>query len=110
MCCFGLLRLSLLLFLHFKADATRIEKSSNKNFIYRGTNGLNLNDRVSKLETHNHHQDKEIGNLKNLVETERKISHQLRDRVAQLEESNDNPNIIERPKRPVRLLPPHILR
>lgn len=66
-------------------------------------------DRVSKLEAHNQHQDKEIGNLKNIVEEERKISHQLRNRVAKLEESNDL-KIIERQKRPARLLPPHILR
>lgn len=110
MCCFVLLRFVLLLYLHFVADATRIGESSNNDAIYRGKDGLDLNDRVTKLEAHKHNQDKEMGNLKNIVEEERKISNQLRDRVAKLEEANDTPKIIERQKRPVRLLPPHVLR
>ena len=109
MCCV-LLRLPLLLFLHFAADATQIRESSNDEFITRNAGGLNLNDRVSKLEAHNNHQDQEIGNLKNTIVEERKVSHQLRGRVAKLEESNDNLKIIERHKRPYRLLPPHIAR
>lgn len=108
--CFILLKVSLLCYLNLVADAVQIGQSSNNvAIIYRGGDGSDLNDRVSKLEAHNRHQDKEIGILQKEVEEERKTNHQLRDRVAKLEESNDPPKIIERPKRPVRLLPPHIL-
>ena len=110
MCCFLFLRLVLLLYLHFVAEATQIGEITDFGIYTRGADELDSNDRIAKLEAHNRHQDKEIYFLKNTVEEERKISHQLRDRVAKLEESNDPHKIIRRPKRPVRLLPPYILR
>ena len=68
---------------------------------------LDLNDRVSKIEAKDRHQDGEIVLLKNALYKERKLVHDLKSRVAILESSNKNSG---RPKRPVRLLPPHILR
>ena len=78
-------------------DASRnIEKSN-----------LDLNDRVLKIEAKDRHQDSEMVLLKNALDEERKLVHDLTNRVAILEGSN---KISSRPKRPVRLLPPHILR
>ena len=63
-----------------------MKESSIDEAVYTGKDGSKLIDRVSKLEAHNHHQDKEIGNLKNTIVEERKVSHQLRGRVAELED------------------------
>jgi len=68
---------------------------------------LTLNERVSKIEAKDRHQDGEMILLKNALDEERKLVHDLTNRVAILEDSN---KISGRPKRPVRLLPPHILR
>jgi len=68
---------------------------------------LELNERVSKIEDKDRHQDGEMTLLKNALEDERKLVHDLTNRVKILEDSN---KISGRPKRPVRLLPPHILR
>jgi len=68
---------------------------------------LDLNDRVSKIEAKDRHQDSEMALLKNVLDEERKLVHELTNRVTILEESKE---ISGRPKRPVRLLPPHILR
>jgi len=66
---------------------------------------LNLNDRVSKLESQNSFQKEEISNLKTTVDL-------LRDQVATLEAESKGATrhevvdaIIERAKRPFRLLP-----
>jgi len=67
----------------------------------------------TKIISKNQHQEKEIEVLKTLLEEEKKFSNQLSGRISQLEAST-NPNskgndkIIGRPKRPYRLLPPHI--
>ena len=87
-----------------------MKESSIDEAIYIGKDGSKLIDRVSKLEAHNFHQDNEIDILKNIVEKERKVSQQLRDRVDRLEASNDNPKIIERYRRPYRLFPEQKLR
>ena len=68
---------------------------------------LELNERVSKIEAKDRHQDGEMILLKNALDEERKLVHDLTNRVAILENSD---KISGRPKRPVRLLPPHILR
>jgi len=70
-------------------------------------NDFDLNDRVLKLEAKDRNQDGEMVLLKNALDEERKLVHDLSNRVAILEGSN---KISGRPKRPVRLLPPHILR
>jgi len=71
---------------------------------------LNLNDRVSKLESQNSFQKEEISHLKTTVDL-------LRDRVATLEAESKGTTshdvfdaIIERAKRPYRLLPAPVSR
>ncbi len=68
---------------------------------------LDLNDRISKIESKDRHQDGQMALLTNALDEERKLVHDLTNRVAILEDSN---KINGRPKRPARLLPPHILR
>ena len=68
---------------------------------------LDLNDRVSKIEAKDRYQDGEMALLKNALHEERKLVHDLTNRVAILEGSNNNS---PRQKRPYRLLPPHIPR
>ena len=70
-------------------------------------NNLDLTDRVLKIEAKDRRQDGEIVLLKNALDEERKLVQVLTNRVAILEGSN---KVSNRPKRPVRLLPPHILR
>jgi len=76
-----------------------IEASSN-------IEDIDLYGRLSKIEAKDHHQDGEISLLKNALDEEKKLVHDLTSRVTILEHSN---RIFDRPKRPVRLLPPHIL-
>ena len=92
--CF-IFKLSFLLIISIEAS-TEIDESN-----------LTLNERVSKIEGKDRHQDGEIAILKNALDEERKLVHDLTSRVAILEGSNKNSG---RPKRPVRLLPPHIPR
>ena len=92
--CLLILKLSLLL-------ATKIEASKQ---IEEGN--LDLNDRVSIIEAKDRHRDGEMALLKNAFDEERKLVHALTNRVAILEDSH---KISVRRKRPVRLLPPHIL-
>ena len=72
-----------------------------------------LKGRMERMESKSQRQDKEIDVLKTLLEEEKKFSKQLSGRISQLEAST-NPSSIEndqplaRPKRPYRLLPPHI--
>ena len=61
-------------------DASRnIEKSN-----------LDLNDRVLKIEAKDRHQDSKMVLLKNALDEERKLVHDLTNRVAILEGSNKN--------------------
>jgi len=78
-------------------DASRNTEESN----------LDLNNRFSKLEAKDRHQDGEMVLLKNALDEQRKLVHHLTNRVAILEGSNTNS---ARQKRPYRLLPPHIPR
>jgi len=68
---------------------------------------LDLNDRVSEIEAKDRYQDGEMALLKNALDEERKLVHDLTNRVAILEGPNNNS---PRQKRPYRLLPPHIPR
>lgn len=63
---------------------------------------LSLNDRVSKLEAKDSHQEEEISLLKTTV-------HQLRGQLASLEAAGEQ-SAIEKSKRPARLLPIKFLR
>jgi len=65
-------------------------------------NNLDLNERVSKIEAKDRHQDGEMALLKNALAEERKLVHDLTNRVAILEGANKNS---ARQKRPYRLLP-----
>ncbi len=87
----------LLLLLIVVIEASRNIKESN----------LDLNDRVSKIEAKDRHQDGEMALLKNALDEERKLVRDLTNRVTILEGSNKN---YARPKRPYRLLSPHIPR
>ena len=68
-------------------------------------NNLDLRDRLSKVEAHDRHQDGEISPLKIALNEERKVVHDLTSRIAVLEDSKE---IVGRPKRPSRLIPPHL--
>jgi len=70
-------------------------------------NSLDLNNKVSKIEAKDRQQDNEIAFLKNALDGERKLVHELTNRVAILEGSDKRSG---RQKRPFRLLPPLILR
>lgn len=63
-----------------------------------------LNDRVSKLEAKDHHQEEEISFLKTTV-------HQLKGKVARLEAAAEESSMdTSKDKRPARLLPSHLFR
>jgi len=68
---------------------------------------LDLHSRVSKIETKDHHQDREISLLKNALVEEKELVQDLTNRLGILEDSN---KVFGRSKRPYRLLPPHIIR
>jgi len=88
--CF-ILKLSFLLLIEIEASPKNEE------------NNLDLSDRVLKIEARDRHQDGEMALLKKALDEEKKLVHDLTNRVAILE----GPNVISgRPKRPVRLLPP----
>jgi len=109
--CF-LLRLSLLLY-----NDRIIEGSScigdSKIATVNQEDAADSNDRFSKIEAHNQNQDKEIALLKTALDKERKISRDLRNRFALLENSVnifiDENNNFDRVKRPARLLPLQLL-
>lgn len=75
--------------------------------------GVDLNNRVSKIEDHSRNQDKEIVSLKTALDEEMETSNDLRSRVERLEDSLNTINvpsaISERDKRPARLLPFKVL-
>ena len=68
-----------------------------------------LNIRLSAIEDKSRHQEHEIDLLKALRGEDKKVIHQLRDRIDQLEASmqknTENEKILERQKRPFRLAP-----
>lgn len=63
-------------------------------------------DRISKLEAKSQHQEMEIAFLKNGAANDRKTIDQLTSRVVRLvsELASAHDNILQRPKRPFRLL------
>ena len=72
-----------------------------------------MKGRMERMESKSQRQDKEIDVLKTLLEEEKKFSKQLSGRISQLEASTipssmENDQLLARPKRPYRLLPPHI--
>jgi len=76
-----------------------------------------LDDRVLDLADKNRLHKSEIATLKSNVHADKKVISNLKGRVAHLEELTgadnepmNNKITLERSKRPVRLLPPHILR
>jgi len=67
----------------------------------------------TKTSRKSQHQEREIEVLKTLLEEEKKFSKQLSGRISQLEASTnpnsmENDQLLERQKRPYRLIPPHI--
>lgn len=102
MLCFllrGVLLLQLMYFINqhqFGADANQSE----------------LFDRMTKIESKNLKQDNEISLLKMKSIEDRREINELRERVAHLEESQlknlTTEYALDRPKRPVRLLPPRL--
>ena len=72
-----------------------------------------LSDRMTKIESKNLLQEKEISSLKTMAVEDRKEINLLKERVAYLEAESPltnvtTENIIGRAKRPVRLLPPRL--
>ena len=76
---------------------------------------LELHDRMSNIEAQNHRHEKEISLLKTEKMEDREEIHQLRERVALLEDvtfsnASSGEKILTRSERPARLLPPSVLR
>ena len=77
-------------------------------------NETDLNGRLTQIEGKGQKNEREIEILKTQLEEERKFSKQLSSRVSQLEGSTSSSSkkseefLLGRPKRPFRLLPPHI--
>jgi len=75
-----------------------------------------LHERMGKIEAQNRRHEKEISVLKTEKVEDRKEIRQLRERVALLEDAtltynaSSDEKLLKRSERPVRLLPPHILR
>jgi len=73
-----------------------------------------IDDINTKTSNKSQHQEKEIEVLKTLLEEEKKFSKELSGRISQLEASNNqnsmanDQQLLVRPKRPDRLIPPHI--
>jgi len=69
---------------------------------------------MKRIEAKNQNQEKEIEVLKTLLEEEKKFSKQLSGRISHLEgsmnpNSMENDQLLDRSKRPYRLLPPNNL-
>ncbi len=80
-----------------------------------GNNGTNLNYRMTEIEAQNRQQKREIELLKIAADKDRQIIYGLSSRVALLEvsaplASPSDDNILQRSKRPYRLLPPNSFR
>ncbi len=76
---------------------------------------LELHDRMSKIEAQNHRHEKEISLLKNEKMEDWKEIHQLKERVALLEDAtfsnaSSDDKTLTRSEHPARLLPPSVLR
>jgi len=110
--CF-LLRLSLLLYNNRIIEASSYigdSKIATVSSCCKQEDAADSNDRFSKIEAHNQNQDKEIDLLKTTL---RKVSRDLRNRFALLENLVniliDHSNNFDRVKRPARLLPLQLL-
>ncbi len=95
--------------------ATPIAKGENESVEINRGEGEYLKGRMERMESKSQNQEKEIEVLKTLLEEEKKFSKQLSGRISQLEASSASPSyptendqILERPKRPYRLLPPYV--
>jgi len=78
---------------------------------------LNLNERMSKLETENRQQKQEMAVMKTTIDENRKEMENMKGRVSLLEQSkrtenqkSDDIDVLSRPKRPYRLIPPKLSR
>jgi len=93
--------------------AAPIAKDENGTLEINRGEEKDLNGRMERMESKSLRQDKEIDVLKTLLEEEKQFSKQLSGRISQLEASTNpssmgNDQALARPKRPYRLLPPHI--
>ena len=96
--------------------AAPIAKDENGTLEINRSEKNDLKGRMERMESKSQRQDKEIDVLKTLLEEEKKFSKQLSGRISQLEASTkfhspssmENDQLLARPKRPYRLLPPHI--
>ena len=78
---------------------------------------LNLKERMSKLETENRQQKQELAVMKTTLDENRKEMENMKGRVSLLEQSEgtetqerDQNDLLSRPKRPYRLIPPKLSR
>ena len=79
---------------------------------YKNGDRLNLNERMSKLETKNRQQKQEMAAMKTTIDENRKEMENMKGRVSLLEQSErtetqerDQNDLLSRPKRPNRLIP-----
>ena len=79
---------------------------------YKNGDRLNLNERMSKLETENRQQKQEMAVMKTTIDENRKEMENINGRVSLLEQAErtetqerDQNDLLSRPKRPYRLIP-----
>jgi len=106
---FRLLLLTQIYYHHQFSLVTAIENNGGSNLnnelINTGENGINLNERMKKIEDRSQRQEIEIAQLTTNAVKDRKVINRLNDRVAQLEEASTVTSSLMRSKRLYRLLP-----
>jgi len=109
-----LIKLVLILYLYYFHQQYTAEATGNHfdGSIQNGDESMNLNDRMSEAEVQISYQGGEIAVLKTTVHESTKIINQLNDRLADLgasvvikKEAAKDEVILERQKRPYRLIP-----
>lgn len=90
--------------------AAPIDKAENGTVEINKGEEKDLKSRMERIEAKSQRQEKEIEVLKTQLEEEKKFSERLSGRISQLEALTnpiENDQLLERPKRPYRLLPLH---
>jgi len=114
-----LFKLSILiqLYSHLRSTTEATQISHTKENVaeqVEQTDGNNLNDRMSQIESKSRRQENDISFLKVIIVEDKRTIRQLRGRVSSLESfmltKNLEPNdqLLLRRKRPYRLLPVHL--
>ena len=99
----------------FAVEVAEAIKGENVLIESKKCDDADLNGRMAKMEAKSQQQQAKIEILQTQLEEEKKFSKQLSGRISQLEASSASPSyptendkILERSKRPYRLLPPYV--